>query len=65
MLREHVQSATNAPTTGGRDGTSHRTAGRLAVQVPSPGPPGIRALLMTAAHARAVQTASSPSPPPP
>jgi hypothetical protein len=65
MLREHVQSTANAHTTGGRDGISHRTAGRLAVQIPSPGTPGIRAFLMTAAHARAVHTASSPSSPTP
>jgi hypothetical protein len=65
MLREHVQSTANAHTPGGRDGPSHRAAGRLAVQVPSPGTPGIREFLMTAANSRAVHTASSPSPPTP
>ena len=48
MTIDTVQSTANAHTTGGRDGTSHRAAGRLAVQVPSPGTPGIRAFIMTA-----------------
>jgi hypothetical protein len=48
MTIDTVQSSANAHTTGGQDGTSHRDAGRLDGQVPSPGTPGLRAFLMTA-----------------
>ena len=48
MTIDTVQSTANAHTPGGRDGPSHCAAGRLAVQVPSPGTPGIRAFIMTA-----------------
>ena len=48
MTIDTVQSTANAHTTGGQDGTSRRAAGRLDVQVPSLGTPGIRAFIMTA-----------------
>ena len=48
MPLDTVQYTANAYTTGGQDGTSRRDAGRLDVQVPSLGTPGIRAFIMTA-----------------